>query len=334
VRKEVVKAVCFGHLGMSTLPERHEDRLGRLKKEKDARKAAREAERRRIEKLNEVRTPFSFLKKDGSSVGKDAVAGKTLGLYFSAHWCPPCRGFTPKLKEFYDAYKAKDPNFEIVFVSSDKDEGGMLDYFKNDHGDYLALPFARQQSKKDLSSMFGVEGIPSFAVVGANGQVLNTNARAKVSAGVEEVLAKGWEPPAIGDMAAGPEAAGTDINECPSVVIMCEECDSAVQQSIEETMRPLAQRYIEEAKKSGEDPKYIFLIAKGGGPIEQLKELTKAAAGEQIAAAGSKPVMLLFDIPDNGGFYLAGTNDISTDGIEAFLKSKEAGNEKRLQLGR
>merc|ERR1719498_1816235 len=26
-------------------------------------------------------------------VNKDAIAGKTLGIYFSAHWCPPCRGF-------------------------------------------------------------------------------------------------------------------------------------------------------------------------------------------------------------------------------------------------
>ena len=23
-------------------------------------------------------------------------------FYFSAHWCPPCRAFTPILKKFYD----------------------------------------------------------------------------------------------------------------------------------------------------------------------------------------------------------------------------------------
>ena len=37
-----------------------------------------------------------FLKGDGT-VDATAIAGKTLGLYFSAHWCPPCRQFTPML---------------------------------------------------------------------------------------------------------------------------------------------------------------------------------------------------------------------------------------------
>merc|ERR1712183_1089419 len=106
-----------------------------------------------------------FIDRGDNKVGLEAIQGKTLGLYFSAHWCPPCRGFTPKLKAFYDEYKQLDPQFEIIFVSSDKDEAGMKSYFTTDHGDYLALPFKFRQAKSDLSDMFGVEGIPSFVVV-------------------------------------------------------------------------------------------------------------------------------------------------------------------------
>ena len=57
-----------------------------------------------------------------------ALAGKTVGIYFSAHWCPPCRGFTPQLAASYtDHLKAKD--LEIVFVSSDRDEPSFKEYF-------------------------------------------------------------------------------------------------------------------------------------------------------------------------------------------------------------
>merc|ERR1719160_1998524 len=224
--------------------------------------------------------------------------------------------------------------FKIIFVSSDKEEQAMLDYFKNDHGDYLALPYSKRKEKEELSSRFGVNGIPCFVVVGPDGQVVNANARGKVSAGVEAVVAQGWAPPAVGDMAEGAEAAGTDINECPSIVVMCEGADAATQKSVEETLEPLARMYIAEAKATGDDPKYIFLIAKGGGPIEQLKALTKKDAGDVIDAAGKRPVMLLFDIPDNGGFYLADTNDITSNSVETFLRSKEDGLVKRMQLSR
>merc|ERR1719337_603929 len=103
-----------------------------------------------------------LVNRDNKKVkGSEAVAGKEFVLfYFSAHWCPPCRGFTPVLKQFYTDYKAKDPNFEIIFVSSDKEEKAMLDYFKEDHGDYLALPYLKRKEKEELSSMFGVNGIP------------------------------------------------------------------------------------------------------------------------------------------------------------------------------
>ena len=36
------------------------------------------------------------------SSSADALAGKKVVIvFFSAHWCPPCRLFTPVLKDFY-----------------------------------------------------------------------------------------------------------------------------------------------------------------------------------------------------------------------------------------
>jgi hypothetical protein len=39
-----------------------------------------------------------------------------------AHWCPPCRAFTPALARYYAACWGRRPNaLEIVFVSRDRD---------------------------------------------------------------------------------------------------------------------------------------------------------------------------------------------------------------------
>merc|ERR1711869_89208 len=108
------------------------------------------------------------------------------------------------------------------------------------------------------------------------------------------------------------------------------------QRAIEAAVEPLAKSYIAEGKRTGDGPKYIFLLAKGGdgGAVGQLKALTRKDAGDAMAAAGDKPVMLLFDIPDNGGFYLSSSNDISSASVEAFLRSKEDGEVQRMQLSR
>ena len=79
-----------------------------------------------------------------SSLGGE---GKVLGIYFSAHWCPPCRAFTPQLATWYNNFK-KGPNgdkFEIVFVSSDRDDGSFQEYFKE--MPWLALPY-KDRTKK------------------------------------------------------------------------------------------------------------------------------------------------------------------------------------------
>ena len=78
-----------------------------------------------------------LLDAKGTEVSKEALAGKTIGIYFSASWCPPCRTFTPKLVKFRDANK-KD--FEVVFVSSDRSPKDQMGYMKKagmKWGEYL-----------------------------------------------------------------------------------------------------------------------------------------------------------------------------------------------------
>ena len=56
-------------------------------------------------------------------------SAEVIGIYFSAHWCGPCRKFTPVLSKTFNEIKAAGKRFEIVFVSSDRDEASMRAYF-------------------------------------------------------------------------------------------------------------------------------------------------------------------------------------------------------------
>jgi len=117
---------------------------------------------------------------DKVDVSSFAKSGAYVGLYFSAHWCPPCRGFTPMLAEFYKKFKAAGKQFEIVFVSSDRDPKSWNEYFHE--MPWLALPYEDRTRKDDLSNKFGVRGIPTLIVFdGATGAVVQKDARMKVT---------------------------------------------------------------------------------------------------------------------------------------------------------
>ena len=73
--------------------------------------------------------------------------GKVVGIYFSAHWCPPCRAFTPNLSRFVTDWKAgpRRSLLDVVFVSSDHSaqEFGL---YHNDMPFY-ALPYNQRHKK-------------------------------------------------------------------------------------------------------------------------------------------------------------------------------------------
>lgn len=99
---------------------------------------------------------------------------EVIGIYFSAHFCPPCRGFTPKLAQRYKGLKAAGKKFEIVFSSCDRDETAFNAYYDQDMP-WCALPF-NSHAKGRLQAQFGVTSIPRLILVDASGKLISNNA--------------------------------------------------------------------------------------------------------------------------------------------------------------
>ena len=90
-------------------------------------------------------------------------------VYYSAHWCPPCRKFTPKLVSFYNNYLSKNNNFEIIFVSSDRSEKDMTDYMEATKMPWLALEFG---NRSHPVTKYAGNGIPCLVLLDNQGNVL------------------------------------------------------------------------------------------------------------------------------------------------------------------
>jgi len=155
------------------------------------------AEKLRVSALREKQVNLQFLKGPDGRDGlftKDAVEVKVdelvsespeavVGIYFSAHWCPPCRGFTPKLAECHKELKAAGKKFEVVFVSSDNSEAEFKEYMAG--MPWLTVPYSERDLKRDLSAVFEVSGIPTLVLLKADGSLITEDGCEAVSFGAE-----------------------------------------------------------------------------------------------------------------------------------------------------
>lgn len=279
------------------------------------------------------------LLKGSETVSKDTLSGKTLGLYFSAHWCPPCRGFTPKLAEWYKGIKeeVKD-NFEIIFCSGDRDEDSMKSYYKEQcdaGGDWLCLPFDK---KDDLDPLFEINGIPTFLIVDPSGKVINKNGRGLVADGAK-ASSFPWKEPPIRSIES-PDG----INGSPSMILFLESCPAEMQTKIIEAVSPIAQECIDKEED------FLFFVAKSGGDVSSqirgmcgLESPGKSAKSEMSADEGPKlirtvssntPTLVLMDIPDNGGYYVGRmAKELDGSGVKQMIQDWKDKKLERKQLG-
>merc|ERR1712056_129790 len=227
------------------------------------------------------------------------TSGKLIGLYFSAHWCPPCRGFTPKLAEIYkNGLKDK---MEIIFVSSDRDEKSFNEYYKE--MPWLALPYAQRAEKELLSDSFGVSGIPSFVVLRPDGTVLTTDGRSKVMS----------------------DPKGDNVTDDPSPLNE-EQCVIMLgsSQGPDQAVKAVAQEFYNAAGKEVDEMPVKFFNGPDGSITEQLRKLTGVADDK----------LILLDIPSDGAFYVcdAAPASITEATVKDSIENVKAGKVDRKQL--
>lgn len=115
-------------------------------------------------------------KKEEVAVSK--LEGKPTLLYFGAHWCPPCRQFSPILAKLYKKLKSEKKEFEIVYVSADNTQEEFDENFK-DHP-WVALPFTHRKQKTKLSRKFKVSTIPTLIILDKDGRMVSNKGRQSV----------------------------------------------------------------------------------------------------------------------------------------------------------
>jgi len=112
-------------------------------------------------------SPFSF------PANAPAAAIQYYAIYYSAQWCPPCHAFTPVLVEWYKKFKPSHPNFELIFVSDDRDKASMFAYMKEMAMPWPAFPFDDLKHDGKGIEKFAGSGIPDLVLIDANGKVLS-----------------------------------------------------------------------------------------------------------------------------------------------------------------
>jgi thiol-disulfide isomerase/thioredoxin len=112
-------------------------------------------------------------------------------LYASAHWCGPCRQYTPKLVTWYQQlvisagssstsrnndnnHPTNESTVEIVFLSADHDEASFQSYYRTMPWTAVAYD---DTAREQLLSYIRVTGIPRLAVLdGRTGAIIEDNA--------------------------------------------------------------------------------------------------------------------------------------------------------------
>ena len=124
----------------------------------------------------------------GRAGGADFEGKKFIALYYSAHWCQPCRKFTPELVEYYNRVATAHPEFEVIFVSSDRSRFAWETYIRETKMPWLAIDYDQLADLPGLKNLGGAS-IPSLLVLDSGSHMVASSYDGEKYLGPQNALA-------------------------------------------------------------------------------------------------------------------------------------------------
>ncbi|XP_006008021.1 nucleoredoxin-like [Latimeria chalumnae] len=232
------------------------------------------------------------------------LEGSHLALYFSAHWCPPCRSFTPFLVETYKKLKSQGEKFEIIFVSSDRS----LDSFKQYFGEmpWLAVPYSDEKRRLCLNRLYGIQGIPSLIILDLERNIITPHGRAAV---VDDPECKEfpWHPKPVNILT---ESNATFLHQGPCLVLFVDSEEEELELA-KQLLQPIAEKIIAESKVQEEEPPLVFYCAEDDDISDSLRDFTNLPE--------SAPLLSILDIATRAKF-VKDVEEITPSIVEDFVR--------------
>ncbi|XP_015422291.1 PREDICTED: nucleoredoxin [Myotis davidii] len=245
-----------------------------------------------------------LLRNNGQSLESSSLEGSHVGVYFSAHWCPPCRSLTRVLVESYRKIKEAGQKFEIIFVSADRSEDSFKQYFSE--MPWLAVPYTDEARRSRLNRLYGIQGIPTLIVLDPQGEVITRQGRVEVlnDADCREFP---WHPKPVLELS---DSNAVQLNEGPCLVLFVDSEDDGESEAAKQLIQPIAEKIIAKYKAKEEEAPLLFFVAGEDDMTDSLRDYTNLPE--------AAPLLTILDMSARAK-YVMDVEEITPAIVEAFV---------------